>query len=279
MTDADALFPRLLAFAGRHGLPIPEDVASYVAGPRVGLFAPPGADGESLCAVLGVSVAIAADSPTAERSLERVSLPILVTPAAAAFGMVETRSMRRLSAQRRPFAVVIDGLRGMNEARRREFLADIERFALAPLRAELYEFPLYLDCSDLAPLRAWIAGTVDVAHARRLSLIATDWLADLRVHVAARVAEERAREVRLARIEWHLAALVEYVRIDVPADEVHGHLAEFAAFYADVLPPLPEGNGLAELEAATKERLEDEREKLTAGELARELEALAEDMP
>ena len=273
------MFPRLLAFAERHGLPIPEEAQSYATEPRVALFALPGTDNEWLRAALGVSVVIAADSPHADVLLERVALPIVVTPAVAAFGMVETHSMRRLTARGRPFAVVIDGLRAVNGAKRPEFLADIEQFALAPLRAELGDFPLFFDCSDLAPLRAWIADTVEEAHRRRVELIASDLLADLRVQMAARIAHEEARRTRLARVGWHLGALVDYVAHDVPADERHGHLEEFAEFYADILPPFREGSDLAEFEAATKERLSAEREKLTAGELARQLEALAESAP
>lgn len=245
---------RLQDLATAYGLDVPPIVAFHAAHrgdqPRACVFTPVGAGAESLLASLegnaspvqwsiAVCGAIGSHDDAITDSLVRVDVPLIATSADAPFGNVETDLIRRAAARGLPFAVALLGLDG------RGFLDEIETYRLTPLRAELGDFPMFVD--DPPALRTWVESHAGEGRRRQFAAATTEWRDALQAELARRREKDDLRAARIERVEIHLAELAAYMRDllqrDLPVPALNAllgtHMSELSTFYADVIGPWP----------------------------------------
>jgi hypothetical protein len=174
---------------------------------------------------------------TPEAWLERVALPVIVTPAEAAAGKLEAELARLLAKRGRAFALVVTGLGAGEQAERDSFVREIEEYKLRPLRREAGDFVTLFDAAPAGPRPAlgdWVARNAEPEKAAQLVRAVTPWLSRVADEIDGRVESERRQSERLDYLLAHAREQFGYLADLVPHEglalqnRLHGELAELS---------------------------------------------------
>jgi hypothetical protein len=174
---------------------------------------------------------------TPEAWLERIALPVVVTPAAAAAGQLEAELARLLSKEGREFAVIVTGVGAGDQAERDSFVREIEEFKFRPLRREVGDFVTLFDESPTGTrqtLGDWVARNGATEKAAQLVRAVTPWLSRVADEIDGRVESERWQSERLDFLLAHAREQFGYLSDLVPHEglalqnRLYGELAELS---------------------------------------------------
>ena len=139
--------------------------------------------------------------------LERVTIPVVVTSARAALGLVESSLIRRMKKQKRFFVLLVTGIEG-DEEQVAAIIGEIEAFKTKPFMEEAGPFSV----AFCRPGRAWIdelsmeiAGQLGKSHCLQLLSVVQRWIDQWAAHVEQLWLEEEKKRAEVDAVRLHLA--------------------------------------------------------------------------